>query len=123
MKFAVADLLRFNTTSRESNQLLEAGSSVPSTPLKKSSSSTSMVSRLLFNRKDALVACQRFVGRPMTREEAKKKLEGCKKFRDIVSPEGDTVVNAIALEYGSRLRSCMLQSKRNIYHHGNRAHY
>jgi hypothetical protein len=130
MKFAISDLLRFNTTRRDTNHLLESESTTNSVSssssrqtLKKATSSATTARRLLFNRKDTLVACQRFIGRPMTREEAKKKLEGCKNFRDIVSSDGDTLENAIAFDYGSRLRSCMLQSKRNIYHHGNRAHY
>ena len=132
MKFAVSDLFRFNTSRRDTKKLLESESTSLSTSSRqtqnKFTSSTTTTTttaprRLLFNRKDTLVACQRFIGKPMTREEAKKKLEGCKKFRDIVSSDGDSLENAIALEYGSRLRSCMLHSKRNIYHHGNRAHY
>ena len=74
-------------------------------------------------KKRSYLACQRFIGKPMTRMEAQKKLDSCKNFRDMVAQEGDVIQNAIGLEYGARLRSCVIQSKRNPYHHGNRAHY
>jgi hypothetical protein len=74
-------------------------------------------------KKRSYLACQRFIGKPMTRMEAQKKLDSCKNFRDMVAQEGDVIQNAIGLEYGTRLRSCVIQSKRNPYHHGNRAHY
>ena len=77
----------------------------------------------MLQKKRSYLACQRFIGKPMTRMEAQTKLESCKNFRDMVAQEGDVIQNAIALEYGTRLRSCVIQSKRNPYHHGNRAHY
>lgn len=109
------DTLSSKTTTlvQSHNASLTTTSSISST-----SSSTNTKKRKSY------MACQRFIGRPMTRTEAMKKMDTCKNFRDmVVTLEGDAIQNAIGLEYGSRLRSCVERSKRNLYHHGNRAHY
>ncbi len=124
MKFMLSSFL---TIGGGNNKFFEPDASfAPSLPSRRESKPCIMQSHttsVSTKKRKSYLACQRFIGRPMTRAEAIKKLESCKNFRDMVASEGDVIQNAIGLEYGSRLRSCVERSKRVLYHHGNRAHY
>ena len=108
MKFALSNFLTFGGVNNKIESGTERKPKTTTLPLAK---------------KRTYLACQRFVGKPMTHQEAKTKLESCKNFRDIVATEGDAIQNAIGLEYGSRLRSCVEQSNRVPSSKVNRVHY
>jgi hypothetical protein len=69
---------------------------------------------------DDIPTCLRFVGRPLSRDEATAKMERCPQFLEAAhdftpSPrtakhdkEHDIVEIAVLLDYGMRLRSCLL---------------
>ena len=57
--------------------------------------------------------CSNFVGQPLSREEASQKLNRSLLFQKAAtdfSSDGDIVQRAIQLDYGMRLRSCVLSS-------------
>ena len=124
MKFMLSSFLSLGGRNNNNKSIEpDQSSSFTTAPKLNSKLSTSPTTMASNKKRNSYLACQRFIGRPMTRAEAAKKMESCPKFRDMVATDGDAVQNAIGLEYGSRLRSCVERSKRNLYHHGNRAHY
>lgn len=75
---------------------------------------SSFASQSTVAKKQTLFACQRFVGKPMTRIQAQQKLDTNAAFKGLASQAGsnskDLIANAIAFEFGTRLRSCVEES-------------
>jgi hypothetical protein len=77
---------------------------------------------ITMKRKPTVLDCKRFIGAPMTSHQAQSKLDSCPRFRQMTneytSTTGGGLVNrAIALDYGNRLRACLLETKNRKVKH------
>jgi hypothetical protein len=93
----------------------------------------------IMKRKPTVLDCKRFIGAPMTSSQAQLKLDSCPRFRQMTNEyegtlstsksvstkktsgrgeEQELIVNrAIALDYGNRLRACLLETNNHKVKH------
>mmetsp|Transcript_32246 Transcript_32246/g.53291 ORF Transcript_32246/g.53291 Transcript_32246/m.53291 type:complete len:137 (-) Transcript_32246:182-592(-) len=111
---------------------------------KSNKSNNNNSSATTLQRKPTVMDCKRWIGAPMTKEQATLKLDSCPRFRQLThdSPQGfaglarsrsrvttptkrkirptftgELVNRAIALDYGNRLRACLIQTKNRKSRH------